>query len=141
VLIDGGVIRVVVPDLELLARRYVAAMDRIQEPGAVDRREQAVCGMIDQMVVRTPAARARRPLLVRLAEHLLIGDTARSGELHRWMYDRFSLEDVLRRAGFRQLKVMSAYTSCVPGWEGFRLDVDANGQATKEDSIYMEANR
>lgn len=141
VLKKGGIIRIVVPDLECLARRYLDAMDRIPEKGFETIRHEAVCGMIDQMVLRTPVARSARPMLVRIAETVLVGDTARSGELHRWMYDRVSLEEALSRAGFREFCVVSPHASAIAGWESFYLDVASNGCLTKEDSIYVEARR
>lgn len=64
----------------------------------------------------------------------------RSGEIHQWMYDRYSLERALRRAGFREIGVCSAQTSRIPQFSQYGLDVVA-GQVRKPDSLFMEAVR
>jgi predicted SAM-dependent methyltransferase len=76
------------------------------------------------------AARARRIGAFRLA-----------GEVHQWMYDRYSLGKLLERAGFENPVVQPASTSAIPDWERFQLDVSATGAVNKPDSLYMEARR
>lgn len=61
-----------------------------------------------------------------------------SGEIHRWMYDRFSLRRALEKVGFAGVKECSAVESGVPGFVGY--DLDAFGTTPrKPDSLYMEA--
>jgi SAM-dependent methyltransferase len=141
VLKPGGAIRVVVPDLETLARRYVHALDTLEIPGSKQVRADAVEGMIDQMIVRTPVARLQRPAIVRLVEHLLLGDTDQSGVLHRWMYDRQSLGELLLTSGFDDVHQVDARTSRIAGWNEFLLDLERSGSPSKLDSLYMEASR
>jgi predicted SAM-dependent methyltransferase len=63
------------------------------------------------------------------------------GEVHRWMYDRFSLGRALRQAGFTQVAEVSANTSAIPGFAGYCLDTDAQGRVRKPDSLFMEGLR
>lgn len=137
----GGTVRIVVPDLEVLARRYVQALDTIEMEGSEQLRASAVSGMIDQMVVRVPAARKQQPVVVRLVEHVLIGNTFRSGELHRWMYDRHSLSKLLSACGFVNILCVDAHTSRVAGWDQHFLDIDREGVIYKQDSLFVEATK
>jgi predicted SAM-dependent methyltransferase len=61
-----------------------------------------------------------------------------SGEIHQWMYDRYSLKRLLENAGFVDVKICSANESCIPEFENYQLDV-VNNKVRKPDSIYVEA--
>jgi predicted SAM-dependent methyltransferase len=61
------------------------------------------------------------------------------GEIHRWMYDRYSLGKLLREAGFQDPKPLGAAESQIPGWAGYNLDTEPDGTVYKPDSLYMEA--
>jgi predicted SAM-dependent methyltransferase len=63
-----------------------------------------------------------------------------SGEVHRWMYDRFSLGILLEQSGFTQVKVCRADESQIPDFNKYGLDLK-EGKALKPDSLYMEAVR
>ena len=141
VLAPSGILRIVVPDLERLARRYIHALDEIDAAGMRGVRTQALYDMIDQMIVRTPTYRRNQPMLVRLLEHVFIGDTARAGILHRWMYDRISLQELLESSGFAQVRIQAHSSSQVAGWNEFLLDVEVDGNSYKADSLYVEATR
>lgn len=141
VLKPGGIIRVVVPDLEALTRRYIAILDSLPSRSTMQSHTSAVEAMIDQMIVRTPRIRSQQKRVVRWAEHLLIGDTARAGVLHRWMYDRFSLEQLLRESGFEDIRHLTATTSQIAQWNGFNLDTESDGTLYKPDSLYVEGRR
>ena len=60
-----------------------------------------------------------------------------SGEVHRWMYDRFSLKRQMEKSGFTDVKKCTAYESGIAGFPGFNLDV-AEGKVRKPDSLFME---
>lgn len=64
-----------------------------------------------------------------------------SGEVHQWMYDRYSLSKVLIAAGFRDVQPMEAAVSRIPGWADLNLDTTAKGHPVKPDSLYIEAVR
>ena len=61
------------------------------------------------------------------------------GEIHRWMYDRYSLAKLLTRAGFVDPKAVGPTESRIPGWGDLHLDVETDGTVYKPDSLYMEA--
>jgi predicted SAM-dependent methyltransferase len=65
----------------------------------------------------------------------------RSGELHKWMYDRYSLADALKNAGFAGAKQCEASESRIPQWLSFHLDTEPDGRTYKPDSLFMEATR
>jgi hypothetical protein len=70
---------------------------------------------------------------------LQIGRFRQSGEVHKWMYDRYSLAACLGEAGFVQVRECSAFESGIPGWRDFHLDTEPDGTIYKPDSLYMEA--
>ena len=61
-----------------------------------------------------------------------------SGEIHQWMYDRYSLRRVLERAGFGEVRVCAADKSRIPRFADYELDV-VEGRVRKPDSLFMEA--
>jgi predicted SAM-dependent methyltransferase len=74
-------------------------------------------------------------------ELLQLGRYRRSGEIHLWMYDRYSLADLLCAAGFQNTRAVSPTQSSIPGWAGFNLDTGPDGTVYKPDSFYMEAEK
>jgi predicted SAM-dependent methyltransferase len=190
VLRHGGVLRVVVPDLEQIAREYLGALERAAR-GAVNGpldHEWMVLELFDQAVRETPggemaqflrnqkgnedfvigrcgsaasslmemsnsrvgrhARQLRRALSLRETfyrillgsdyEALQVGRFRRSGEVHQWMYDRFSLERLLIEAGFKGVTRRSAVDSYIDDWVEFHLDTEADGTIYKPDSLYFE---
>ncbi len=68
-----------------------------------------------------------------------IGMFRSSGEIHQWMYDRYSLKELLMKNGFRDVKQVDAFSSTIHKWEDFiSLDVE-NDEVRKPDSLFMEA--
>ena len=200
VLKPAGVIRVVVPDLEGIARAYLACLEGAVrgDDGMAQRYEWMVLELLDQMLRRrsggamtaylAAASRAdgldfvvqrmgrafveeHRPLSVRAGGQKLDsngrkpsvaaavdGHAARgvigtlrqlcarwafraSGELHRWMYDRYSIQRALSAAGFEQAQVHSASESRIPAWHTCGLDVEEDGSVYKPDSLYAEGTK
>ena len=129
-----------VPDLELLISEYRAAVQAVDDdrPAASKLHHQAVANLFDQMV-RTEAtgAKAQRRW-VRWIEQKIRGGAAETGELHRWMYDRHSLGQLLLQAGFRNVERQSAVTSLIAGWTEFQLDSNTDGSVYKPESLFME---
>lgn len=62
-----------------------------------------------------------------------------SGEIHKWMYDRYSLRQILIEIGFKNSKIFTAFESNIRDWQGFNLDSDPDGSIYKPDSLYCEA--
>jgi len=100
---------------------------------------------------RTHGARRLADTLRRKALRLLAGRDGisaydqgmfrRSGELHKWMYDRYSLANALKSAGFTDAKQCEAAESRIPQWASFHLDTEPDGRTYKPDSLFMEATR
>ena len=65
----------------------------------------------------------------------------RSGEVHKWMYDRYSLPRLLVQVGFDSPMVCNAYTSQVEKWCEYGLDIEPDGSIYKPDSLYCEASK
>lgn len=72
---------------------------------------------------------------------LQIGRFRRAGEVHHWMYDRYSLARLLGRAGFIDPRPQTAGTSQIPDWTRFHLDTLPDGHMVKPDLFFMEAIR
>lgn len=70
-----------------------------------------------------------------------IGRFRLAGEVHHWMYDRYSLARLLGRAGFVDPRPQAAGTSQIPNWASFHLDTLPDGQVIKPDLLFMEAIR
>lgn len=204
VLKSGGVIRLVVPDLEGIVREYLRVLDDVATGNKKRKSDYdwIMLEMYDQTVrnhsggemarflqnldvadrpfVKSrigveadnfwaersvpdqPSARssvqkrlfgfikALHMKLVGWVVLLLAGKSARrslqtglfrsSGEVHQWMYDRFSLTRLLERAGFAEVRICAATESRIPGYEKYSLDA-LNGTARKPDSMYIEASK
>jgi SAM-dependent methyltransferase len=61
-----------------------------------------------------------------------------TGEIHRWMYDQFSLTRLLTQAGFSNAKLCRADESSIPSFNTYDLDI-LDKIVRKPDSIYIEA--
>ena len=70
---------------------------------------------------------------------LEIGRFRLAGEVHQWMYDRYSLARLLSLTGFRVPQLQNAKTSRIPNWTNFNLDALPDGQVIKPDLLFMEA--
>jgi predicted SAM-dependent methyltransferase len=113
--------------------------------------------LIDQIRKQPPAAkktfsqrvraiaRAARDRLLKIvagrknARAFAIGRFRLSGEVHHWMYDRFSLARALTAAGFCDPAIRSAEESAIPDWNRYCLDVQSDGTINKPDLLFMEA--
>ncbi len=69
---------------------------------------------------------------------LSIGQFRLGGEIHQWMYDRYSLSELLKRHGFKSPKVRKFNESAIIDWNSFGLDA-VDGKVRKPDSLFMEA--
>lgn len=64
-----------------------------------------------------------------------------SGEVHQWMYDRYSLKKILRETGFVNIRQCGADESEIPAFNSYLLDIESNGNVRKPDSFFMEARK
>jgi hypothetical protein len=70
---------------------------------------------------------------------LQIGRFRLQGEIHQWMYDRYSLARLLEQSGFQNPVERTAFESAIENWVQFCLDTEPDGSVYKPDSLYMEA--
>lgn len=61
-----------------------------------------------------------------------------SGEIHRVMYDKYSILKILSDAGFKEEEIVTPFQSKIPEFNRFELDI-LNGEIRKPDSIFAEA--
>ena len=72
-------------------------------------------------------------------KYYAIGKFRLQGEIHQWMYDHYSLKQILLECGFRNVQTKTAFESNIPNWEKYQsLDV-TDGKVRKPDSLFMEA--
>lgn len=67
-----------------------------------------------------------------------IGKFRKSGEIHQWMYDRFSLSRLLLHTGFTQPTIQTAFSSHILNWNAYELE-SKEGVIFKPDSLFIEA--
>ena len=205
ILRSGGILRIVVPDLEAIARLYLDSLERAAsgDSEAAFRYDWMMLELYDQALrtlsgghmaaqlsgrleesrarfiesrIGAEAARpappgvpgVRRPglwralrrlqtvatvLRQRVAEACVLPILGRegasalraglfreSGEVHQWMYDRFSLRRAMERAGCGEVRLCAADESGIPGFARFGLET-RNRQPRKPDSLYMEGKK
>ena len=63
-----------------------------------------------------------------------VGQFRYGGEIHQWMYDRYSLGRLLQQTGFKNVEVRTAVTSYIPNWGTYQLD-----DTTETASLFIEA--
>ena len=142
VLRPGGVHRIVVPDLERLAREYLGSLEQgLGDPQARAGHDATVSQMILQMVRREASGTSKQHPVQRRLENLLLGDARKRGETHMWMWDRVNLPETLERAGFLDVELLGWQTSRIPGWRELGLDEEPGGGEYKPGSLYVEALR
>lgn len=201
ILKPGGIVRIVVPDLETIARLYLQSLEGAMAGDAdarmryewimlelYDQATRTVSGGAMAAYLRgrmnepqarfiasrigeeatgpTAAASTQQPTGARLRRHarsavgalrsmlacafaflfmgpegvaaLREGAFRRSGEVHQWMYDRYSLMKALAQAGFVSARSRAADDSDIPGFPRYGLETAA-GRPRKPDSLYVEA--
>ncbi len=82
----------------------------------------------------------KRMLLKDDYQKLSIAQFRNGGEIHQWMYDRYSLKLLLQNCGFKDVKVVTAFDSSIKDWNSFELDAK-NGAIRKPDSLFVEAKK
>lgn len=72
-------------------------------------------------------------------DNLEIGNFRNGGEIHKWMYDKYSLTNLLTEIGFRNITIQNANSSKISDWDKYN-SLDLEGELTrKPDSIFIEA--
>jgi SAM-dependent methyltransferase len=142
VLKPNGIQRICVPDLELLARRYLDSVTRCEsDPAHMPQHDHFISDILEQSVRKEAYGTSTQPPLRRYLENRLLGDARQRGETHQWMYDRFNLFAVLKEAGFTDMRIRAWNDSSIEGWRAMALEVDETGGEYKPDSLYAECRR
>jgi predicted SAM-dependent methyltransferase len=198
VLKPGGIIRVVVPDLENIVNEYLNHLhENIENPSkqAAANYDWILLEMYDQAVrnhsggqvaefLKQPELKneqyvidrigyvgrtirndylqkrekGREPLnllkkakkapryMLRKMKNIIsskekrLGAFRLGGEIHMWMYDRFSLSRLLKENGFEDIEVKTPFESNIPQWEKYELDVK-DGAVFDPTSLFLEAKK
>jgi predicted SAM-dependent methyltransferase len=69
-----------------------------------------------------------------------IGKFRLGGEIHQWMYDRYSLSHLLTTVGFNDIAIVDAFNSTLDDWNEYELD-GKQGVTRKPDSLFIEAKK
>jgi predicted SAM-dependent methyltransferase len=188
VLKKGGIIRVVIPDLERIVREYINHLENALngDEDAAKRYEWIMLELYDQTVrnqvggemleywkqnpmpaesyiyercgheVSNAVELIRRHNVLpnpnkdifiqamQQPSNQLLMQMARfriSGEVHQWMYDRYSLKCLLQKTGFSDIHVCKANESNIADFSDYCLDTDNLGNIRKPDSLFMEARK
>lgn len=143
VLRPAGLLRVVVPDLELAIAQYTAALARLRsgDRGAERSYDGAVDGMFAQMTSDAVNGTEAQSGFLRAVERWVRGDASRVGQRHRWMYDEVSLTRLLAGCGYVDIRKTTAGASGSGDWRCWGLDTNEDGSPYKPESLYMEARR
>jgi len=72
------------------------------------------------------------------SEKSKVGAFRMGGEIHMWMYDRYSLSRLLKNCGFSEVAVKSPFESAIPNWQDYELDVKGD-LVYDPKSLFIEA--
>jgi predicted SAM-dependent methyltransferase len=76
----------------------------------------------------------------RLNKYHNLGEFRLQGEIHQWMYDRYSLSKLLQQVGFQLVIQQNAFDSYTLDWRKYELD-GKDGIVRKPDSLFIEAKK
>ena len=125
VLKPGGVIRLVVPDLELHARNYIHDLDQ----GNTKANEQFLWSLNLHREGQYPSGKKI---------HQFLGYLQGYPHQHKYMYDQYSLSELLTKCGFTQIQKSNFGESHYS--EAIR-EVEYNTDLSYGSSLYLEAIR
>ena len=140
VLKPNGIIRISIPDLQSIIKRYNSAVSRLENSDmeALGDHRKSTYELFDQMVRKEITGPEEQRFALRFIERIIRGNAAKVGELHRWMYDKFSLGELLLDVGFKNIQTESPSTSRIKGWTQFNLDTNRDGTIYKLESLFLE---
>ncbi len=166
VLKPNGILRIAIPDLEQIVKLYLQKLEERNE----DDYTWMMIEMYDQCVRNTSGGDMLKYfqqenianldfVLSRIGsegENLLkkckkhtpkmnttseeIGKFRLGGQIHQWMYDRFSLELLLTSVGFKDFKIQNANTSSIENFNDYKFDF-LDGKVRKPESLFVEARK
>jgi len=123
------------------AGRSIIARERSQANGSAGAQHVPMMAKLKKVTPGKLASHLRVKLRDKLgSEALRIGAFRLSGEIHMWMYDRYSLGRLLEQAGFINVQRVDAHNSAIPEWKAYELDVK-DGAVIDPTSLFMEATK
>ncbi len=140
VLKPGGILRVVVPNFEIVCRKYLSHTELCEKAETEIAKHDSYLGsLLSQSVQREAYGTSQQKPIRRLIENILLGDARVRGQTHQWMYDRFNLSSLLMQNGFSKTVIQKYNNSFIPQWDALALDMDDQNNEYKPESLYMEA--
>jgi SAM-dependent methyltransferase len=130
VLEPGGVLRLVVPDVQTMARNYLASKDAQRIDGYHESNESAADLLNDQLGFRSPAP----PSGTFVFKFYAIW---KDFHHHKWMYDSHSLAKLMTDAGFSSVAEKSFRQSEIPGIE----DVEVEARVLNGAGVCVEGKK
>lgn len=141
-----------IPNLEFVLERYGTQAKNLIEAGQLGRQKPQPILVPERQpkrllkhiyrFLRYSAYRQESLLELLLGKEysaLQIGRFRQSGEVHQWMYDRYSLALLLEQCGLENVVQRTATESYIPDWTSFNLDTELDSTVYKPDSLFMEA--
>ena len=146
VLKKGGIQRIVIPDMEILCHElinHIELCDRQKHLSyaELEKHDNFIDNIIGQCLQEESTGTARQATFRRLIENLFFGNAKKRGHTHLWMYDRISLELLLRKAGFVNVKKFDFDNSEIRHWNQYGLDSNDDGTQYKKRSLFLEATK
>ncbi|KKS06202.1 MAG: Methyltransferase type 11 [Parcubacteria group bacterium GW2011_GWB1_41_4] len=152
VLKPGGLVRLVLPDLEGITKEYLKNLENYhKEP--IEQNWQRYYWSLLELYDQTTRKVSGGEMLKTLRqgdvgwEYIAsrVGDEFydfKIGELHKWMYDSASLSYLLKSCGFADINKTDWNVSKITGWVKYSFDESRDkNKPRKPDSFYMEAKK
>jgi len=122
----------------LNAIRALPAPQPVSQPSQPITPEQTKPRTLRQRLSEALCPPQAEPPVSGTAEEVAIGRFRLAGEVHQWMYDRFSLARLMTATGLLSPQLMTPQTSRIPAWAEYHLEVGPDGAVHKPDSFVME---
>ncbi len=125
-------------------RRYI--IDRIGHTATTfftppeAQQQRLTLGLLLSKIDRVPRRLWKMVADLFATETVRIGRFRRSGEVHRYMHDIYSMTRLLQRAGFHSIERVDAHRSAIPDWGRYELDI-VGGVVDGPLALYVEARR
>ena len=120
VLKDGGILRIVCPDMFKIAKNYAGNLKET--------------GNDNNQIVQQDAKKSDPDISIKFARSFYEMEKRRALKYgHRWMYDFLSLKSALLKSGFREVSEKEFKTGVTPDLE--------KSEIRSEDSLYVEAKK
>jgi predicted SAM-dependent methyltransferase len=137
---SGGLMAKFIRQPNLINEQYI--VDRLGYVGSNLRNSNfkiAVSSLpLFKKAVRYVLNKVKSKLVLNYAEE--VGTFRLDGEIHMWMYDRYSLGQLLKDCGFADIVKKTPFESDIPDWSEYKLDVK-DGIVYDPTSLFMEARK